>query len=91
MKNTIKQECIGWVGNETGKEIFIVVDSSPITSHSCNEAERLIGEGRFMSGFIPMVFLDRELDNAGLRSWLESEAVRRSISAKSTSLPAGGN
>jgi hypothetical protein len=86
MKNIIKQTCIGWIGNEIGKEIFVVIDSSPITSSSCNEAERLIEEGRSVPGFVPFVFLDKELDSPELRSWLQSEATRRFVSAKSNTM-----
>lgn len=88
MKKTIKQACIGWVGNELGKEIFVVVDSSPITSSSCDQAQRVIELGRSVPGFVPAVFLDEELDSSELRSWLQSEAVRRFISAKPCCLPA---
>lgn len=87
MEKIIKQTCIGWVGNEIGKEIFVVIDSSPIISNSCNKAERLIEEGHFVQGFISIVFLDEELDTVELRSWLQSEAIRRSSSAKLRNLP----
>jgi hypothetical protein len=87
MGKIIKQTCIGWVGNEIGKELFVVIGSSPITSSSCNEAERLIENGQFVDGFVRAVFLDRELDSPELRSWLGSESVRRYISAKSSHLP----
>ena len=72
-----KQMFVGWVGNVIGEEKFVVIDSSPIWSHSCNEAERLLAEGRFVHGFVPAVFLDDKLDNPELRSSLQTEAVRR--------------
>ena len=88
MKNTTKQACIGWVGNKPGEEIFVVVDSSPIIPKSCDEAERLIAEGRFVEGFVPAVFLDEALDSSELRSWLQSEAARSFVMSKSRREPA---
>ena len=84
----LQNEIVGWVGNELGKEIFVVIDSSPITSHSCDEAERRVEEGRFVLGFVPVVFLDEELVSSELRLWLQLEAERRFISAKSRRLAA---
>jgi hypothetical protein len=41
------------------------------------EAWQKTKDGKCIDGFIPIVFLDKQLDSSELRSWLDKQAIRR--------------
>ena len=76
-----KQLHIGWVNDEKGQLHFVVIDSNPITQASCEESLRRLEAVQQAAEIVPMVFLEPQADHSGLRSWLQSEALRRFAAA----------
>ena len=73
-----KQLVIAWIrGEGASRDEFVVVHSRPVDSLHADEARRKFKDGKAIDGFIPIVFLDRQLDSPRLRSWLHSEAIHR--------------
>jgi hypothetical protein len=72
------QSTIAWIRNEgTSRDELVVVHSQPISSSEAEEAMQKFEHGKAVEGFIPIVFLDEQLDSPELRSWLQAEALRR--------------
>jgi hypothetical protein len=72
------QLIIAWIRREgASRDNLVVVHSRPINSDDADEAWQKFKDGKAIDGFIPIVFLDGQLDSRRLRSWLDAEAVRR--------------
>ena len=72
------QLSVAWIQNEERqRDQLVVVHSRPITPSDAEEAWQKTKDGKSIDGFIPIVFLDKQLDSSGLRSWLDKEAIRR--------------
>ena len=73
------QLIIAWIRREgNSRDNFVVVHSRPINSADADEAWQKFKDGKAIDGFIPIVFLDDELDtNPRLRSCLQAEAIHR--------------
>ena len=72
------QLVIAWIRREgASRDNLVVVHSRPINSADADEAWQKFKDGKAIDGFIPIVFLDGQLDSRRLRSWLEAEAIRR--------------
>jgi hypothetical protein len=73
-----KQLAVAWVRNEGARvDQLVVVHSRPISSSDADEAWRIFKDGKSIEGFIPIVFLDEQVDSSQLRSWLQAEAIHR--------------
>ena len=69
---------IAWIRNEEASaDELVAVHSHPISSSDADEAWRKFEDGQVIEGFIPIVFLDEQLNSPGLRSWLQAEAIHR--------------
>ena len=75
-----KQIVIRWIGQKVGEDIFVIVHSKEITLDLVYEAQRRFAAGKIVSGFVPIVFLDPELDSAESREFLQSQAGHRFFS-----------
>lgn len=72
------QLIIAWIRKEgASRDNLVVVHSRPINSADTDEAWQKLKDGKAIDGFIPIVFLNGQLDSRRLRSWLEAEAIRR--------------
>ena len=72
------QLSIAWVQSEgRSRDQLVVVHSRPITPSDAEEAWQKTKDGKSIDGFIPIVFLDKQLDNSDFRSWLDKQAMRR--------------
>jgi hypothetical protein len=72
------QLSIAWIQKEGRvRDQFVVVHSRPITPSDAEEAWQKTKDGKVIDGFIPIVFLDKQLDSSDLRSWLDKQAIRR--------------
>ena len=72
------QLSIAWIQNEgRARDQLVVVHSRPITASDADEAWQKTKDGKATNGFIPIVFLDEQLDSSELRSWLDKQAIRR--------------
>jgi len=72
------QMSIAWIQNEgRSRDQLVVVHSRPITPSDAEEAWQKAKDGKRIDGFIPIVFLDKQLDRSDLRSWLDKQAIRR--------------
>jgi hypothetical protein len=73
-----KQLIIAWIRSEgASRDDLVVVHSRPVNSSDADEAWQKFNDGKAIDGFIPIVFLDRQLDSPRLRSWLQTEAIHR--------------
>ena len=69
---------IAWIRQDgAAADELVAVHSRPISSSDAYAAWRKFENGRAIEGFIPMVFLDEQLNSAELRSWLQAEAIHR--------------
>jgi hypothetical protein len=72
------QLSIAWIQKEEGsRDQLVVVHSRLITPSDAEEAWQKTKDGKHIDGFIPIVFLDKQLDSSELRSWLDKQAIRR--------------
>jgi hypothetical protein len=73
-----EQFVIAWIRNEEASaDELVAVHSHPINSSDADEAWRKFENGKAIEGFIPIVFLDEQLNSSVLRSWLQAEAIHR--------------
>ena len=74
-----EQFTIAWIRNEEGASAdeLVAVHSRPISSSDADAAWRKFENGKAVEGFIPIVFLDEQLNSSVLRSWLQAEAMHR--------------
>ena len=73
-----EQFVIAWIRNEEASaDELVAVHSRPISSCDAYEAWRKYENGKAIEGFIPIVFLDEQLNCSELRSWLQAEAMHR--------------
>jgi len=73
-----EQFVIAWIRNEEASaDELVAVHSRPISSSDADRAWRRFENGKAIEGFIPMVFLDEQLNCPELRSWLQVEAMHR--------------
>ncbi len=74
-----EQFTIAWIRNEEGASAdeLVAVHSRPISSSDADAAWRKFEDGQVIEGFIPIVFLDEQLNSSVLRSWLQAEAMHR--------------
>ena len=75
----ITEQCvIAWIrGEGASADELVAVHSRPISSSDAAEAWREYEKGRAIDGFIPIVFLDEQLNSSELRSWVQAEAIHR--------------
>jgi hypothetical protein len=72
------QLIIAWTRSDgASHDNLVVVHSRPINSSNADEAWQKFKEGKAIDSFIPIVFLDEQLDRPRLRSWLQAEAIHR--------------
>jgi len=73
-----EQLMIAWIRDgEASADELIAVHSRPITSSDVDKAWQKFESGKAVDGFIPIVFLDEQLDSSELRSWLQADAMHR--------------
>jgi len=73
-----EQFVVAWIRNEgAAADELVAVHSRPISSYDADEAWRKFENGKAIEGFIPIVFLDEQLNSSELRSWLQAEAIHR--------------
>ena len=73
-----EQLIVAWIRTEgASADELVAVHSRPISSSDAYEAWRKFEDGRAIEGFIPIVFLDEQLNSSELRSWLQAEAIHR--------------
>ena len=73
-----EQFSIAWIRNEeSSADDLVAVHSRPISSSDAHEAWRKFENGKAIEGFIPIVFLDEQLNSSEIRSWLQIEAIHR--------------
>jgi hypothetical protein len=73
-----KQLIIAWIRKEGDpRDRLVVVHSRPVNSSDADEAWQKFKDGKAIDGFIPIVFLDDQLDSPRLRSCLQAEAIQR--------------
>jgi hypothetical protein len=73
-----EQFMIAWIRTEgASADELVAVHSRPISSSDANEAWQKFENGKAIGGFIPIVFLDEQLNRSELRSWLQAEAMHR--------------
>ena len=73
-----EQFVIAWMRNEgAAADELVAVHSRPITSSDADEAREKFENGKAIEGFIPIVFLDEQLNSSELQSWLQAEAIHR--------------
>ena len=69
---------IAWIRSEgASRDDFVMVHSHPINSSDADEARQKFRDGKAIDGFIPIVFLDDQVDTPRLRSWLQADAIHR--------------
>jgi hypothetical protein len=73
-----EQFVIAWMRKEgaTADEL-VAVHSRPISSSDADEAWEEFENGKAIQGFIPIVFLDEQLNCSELQPWLQAEAIHR--------------
>jgi hypothetical protein len=76
---TTKQTVITWI-RKAGSSVdeLAVVHSHPLNSSEEDEAYQKLDDRKATKGFIPIVFLDPELNIPELQTWIQAEAVHRS-------------
>ena len=73
-----EQFTIAWIRNEEASaDELVAVHSRPMSSSDADAAWRKLENGKAIEGFIPIVFLDEQLNSSELRSWLQMEAMHR--------------
>ena len=73
-----EQLIVAWIRTKgASTDELVAVHSHPISSSDAYEAWRKFEDGRAIEGFIPIVFLDEQLNSSELRSWLQAEAIHR--------------
>ena len=73
-----EQFIIAWIRQAgASADELVAVHSRPISSSDAHEAWRRFENGNAIEGFIPIVFLDEQLNSSELRSWLQAEAIHR--------------
>ena len=73
-----EQLVIAWIREEgASADELVAVHSRPISCSDADEAWRKFENGKAVEGFIPIVFLDKQLNSSELRSWLQAEAIHR--------------
>ena len=73
-----EQFIIAWIREEgASADELVAVHSRPIGFSDADEAWRKFENGKAIDGFIPVVFLDEQLNSSELRSWLQAEAIHR--------------
>ena len=73
-----EQFVIAWIRTAgASADELVAVHSRPISSSDADEAWRKFENGKAVEGFIPIVFLDEQLNSSELRSWLQVEAMHR--------------
>ena len=73
-----EQFVIAWIRDEgAAEDELVAVHSRPIGSSDADEAWRKFENGKAIEDFIPIVFLDKQLNSLELRSWLQAEAIHR--------------
>ena len=73
-----KQLTVAWMRKEGASvDQLVVVHSHPTSSSEAEKATQKFEHGKAVEGFIPIVFLDEQLDSSELRSWLQAEAIHR--------------
>jgi len=73
-----EQLTVAWIRTEgASADELVAVHSRPMSSSDADEAWQKLEDGRAIDGFIPIVFLDEQLNSSALRSWLQAEAIHR--------------
>jgi hypothetical protein len=73
-----EQLIIAWIRKDgASADETVAVHSRPISSSDADEAWQKFENGKAIEDFIPIVFLDEQLNSSGLRSWLQAEAIHR--------------
>jgi hypothetical protein len=73
-----EQFIIAWIRqDEASADELVAVHSRPISSADAHEAWHKFEDGKAIDGFIPIVFLDEQLNSTELRSWVQAEAIHR--------------
>ena len=73
-----QQFVIAWMRKEgASADELVAVHSRPISSSDADGAWQKFENGDAIEGFIPIVFLDEQLNSSELRSWLQAEAMYR--------------
>jgi hypothetical protein len=73
-----EQFVIAWIRTEgASTDELVAVHSRQISSCDADEAWQKFEDGKAVEGFIPIVFLDEQLNSSELRSWLQTEAIHR--------------
>jgi hypothetical protein len=73
-----EQFSIAWIRTEgASADELVAVHSRPISSSDADAAWRRFENGKAIEGFIPIVFLDEQLNSSELRSSLQAEAMHR--------------
>ena len=73
-----EQFVIAWIREDgASADELVAVHSQPISSSDADEAWRMFENGNAIDGFIPIVFLDEQLNSSELRSWVQTEAIHR--------------
>ena len=73
-----EQVMIAWIRQDgASADELVAVHSRPISSSDAHEAWQKFESGNAIEGFIPVVFLDEQLNSPELRSWLQAEAIHR--------------
>jgi hypothetical protein len=73
-----EQFSIAWIRTEgASADELVAVHSRPINFADADEAWQKFENGKAIEGFIPIVFLDEQLNSSELRSWLQTEAIHR--------------
>ena len=78
MMKITEQFSIAWIRTEgAAADELVAVHSHPLSFSDADEAWRKFEHGQVIEGFIPIVFLDEQLNSSELRSWLQAEAMHR--------------
>ena len=73
-----EQFSIAWIRTEgASADELVAVHSRPLSFSDADEAWEKFENGKAIEGFVPMVFLDEQLNSSELRSWLQAEAIHR--------------
>jgi len=68
-----EQLIVAWIRTEgASADELVAVHSRPIGSSHADAAWRKFENGKAIDGFIPVVFLDEQLNSSELRSWLQT-------------------
>jgi hypothetical protein len=73
-----EQLIVAWIRTEGASvDELVAVHSRPLSFSDAYAAWRKFEDGKAIDGFIPVVFLDKQLNSSELRSWLRTEAMHR--------------